>query len=153
MSKTITKKLEIQIKAEHIQRAFALMELPVLLNAPYRLFGRDARADLVIPDAVIQQLGLPALRYSDGIGVLIREDGSVSLEYDHYNHDQAAYLETFLAGLNAMGAHARAFESYKAQGYTIEAVIDQQELGIFLSPPQGSVHDAWGSETKGGWRW
>lgn len=151
MSKTITKKLDIQVTAENIFQAFALLDLPILQDAPFRLFGRASHAELVIPDAVIQQLGLPRLRFSDGIGLHIQADGSVNLEYDHYNAEQAACIEKFLAGLNAIGAHAQAFENYKAQGYTIQPVVEQQELGIFIGHPQGT--GSWQGQSAGGWSW
>ncbi len=154
MSKTLTKKLiNVHIQAVNIRKAFDLMGLEVLLDADFQLYGRKGHADLVIPASMIQSLGQNRLAFSNGLGININADGSATMVYDHYNEKQAHFIEKFLNALNELGQNAHIFEEYQSQGYTIKPLIGEQELGIFLSPPQEKGCPWTAQDQKGGFSW
>ena len=146
MSKTLTKKLDVKrINAHHIQKAFELMGLNIQLDSDFRLYGRTGRANIVIPNDVVEALGLKKLAFSNGIGVNIQPDGSVEMVFDHYNSIQAAFIEKILAGLEMIGANPAAIENKLAEGYSVELRPEAQRIGIALVEPEKKSTNPWGA--------
>ena len=153
MSKTLTKKLDVKrINAHHIQKAFELMGLNIQLDSDFRLYGRTGRANIVIPNDVVEALGLKKLAFSNGIGVNIQPDGSVEMVFDHYNSIQATFIEKILAGLEMIGANPAAIENKLAEGYSVELRPEAQRIGIALVEPENKSSNPWGAgiPQKGG---
>jgi len=146
MSKTLIKKLDVKrINAHHIQKAFELMGLNIQLDSDFRLYGRTGRANIVIPNDVVEALGLKKLAFSNGIGVNIQPDGSVEMVFDHYNLKQAEFIEKILAGLEMIGANPAAIENKLAEGYSVELRPEAQRIGIALVEPENKSGNPWGA--------
>ena len=146
MSKTLIKKLDVKrINAHHIQKAFELMGLNIQLDSDFRLYGRTGRANIVIPNDVVEALGLKKLAFSNGIGVNIQPDGPVEMVFDHYNSKQAEFIEKILAGLEMIGANPAAIENKLAEGYSVELRPEAQRIGIALVEPENKSGNPWGA--------
>jgi hypothetical protein len=146
MSKTLTKKLDVKrINAHHIQKAFELMGLNIQLDSDFRLYGRTGRANIVIPNDVVEALGIKKLAFSNGIGVNIQPDGSVEMVFDHYNLKQAEFIEKILAGLEMIGANPAVIENKLAEGYSVELRPEAQRIGIALVEPENKSGNPWGA--------
>lgn len=146
MSKTLIKKLDVKrINAHHIQKAFELMGLNIQLDSDFRLYGRTGRANIVIPNDVVEALGLKKLAFSNGIGVNIQPDESVEMVFDHYNLKQAEFIEKILAGLEMIGANPAAIENKLAEGYSVELRPEAQRIGIALVEPENKSGNPWGA--------
>jgi len=146
MSKTLIKKLDVKrINAHHIQKAFELMGLNIQLDSNFRLYGRTGRANIVIPNDVVEALGLKKLAFSNGIGVNIQPDGPVEMVFDHYNSKQAEFIEKILAGLEMIGANPAAIENKLAEGYSVELRPEAQRIGIALVEPENKSGNPWGA--------
>lgn len=149
MSKTLIKKLAVKrINAHHIQKAFELIGLNIQLDSNFRLYGRTGRANIVIPNDVVEALGLKKLAFSNGIGVNIQTDGSVEMVFDHYNLKQAEFIEKILAGLEMIGANPAAIENKLAEGYSVELRPEAQRIGIALVEPENKSGNPWGADLQ-----
>jgi hypothetical protein len=150
MSKTMKKKLDVKrINPQNVQQLFEWLGLEVRLNADFRLYGRKGKATIVIPNEVIEALGLRRLSYSDAIGIDIKEDGSVEMVYDHYNEEQAKFIEKYLAGLDGTGGNPKVAEMIAA-GFIPQLQINDQDIKLTLNEPEfgSGGGDVWGNNSQ-----
>ena len=116
MSQTVTKTIRVgqysptQIAQglQKVLRAAVPKELAEsIASGVVRMWDGNRKADLVLSNQVLQALGLPAQHYAQGVGLVVKTDGTVEVIYDHAEAQTAAALERALPALVNAGVHWR----------------------------------------------